>query len=199
MGWQAGPGGPGQLSLSSFSCFPSTIWCLQPAGEPPRAPKCRQDQDQDRRPGQRLLGGRSWCPAVREEAQACSRGSPGACSTRALGVPRCPRSQGWVPAGTGPIWSAEPAPRQGGGARGRGSPQLQVSWLGPPRTSGDPEAQSELRRAPRAWSPQDVGDAWGAARAGRPWLRPLPRALLASSISTSPRTSRRGSTGPWRC
>ncbi|XP_022421564.1 SRSF protein kinase 3 isoform X4 [Delphinapterus leucas] len=65
----AGPGraGPGQLSLSPFSCFPSTIWCLQPPGEPPRAPKCRQDQDQDRRPGQRLLG-----------AQALHRGHPDA-------------------------------------------------------------------------------------------------------------------------
>nr|XP_030706274.1 SRSF protein kinase 3 isoform X5 [Globicephala melas] len=47
-----------------------TIWCLQPPGEPPRAPKCRQDQDQDRRPGQRLLGGTSGRPAMKEAAQA---------------------------------------------------------------------------------------------------------------------------------
>ncbi|XP_047703472.1 SRSF protein kinase 3 isoform X3 [Prionailurus viverrinus] len=42
-----------------------TVWCLEPPGEPPRAPKRRQDQDQDRRPGQRLLG-----------AQALHRGHP---------------------------------------------------------------------------------------------------------------------------
>lgn len=47
----------GQISLSSSSSFLSTIWCFQPPGEPPGAPKCRQDQDQDCRPWQCLLGG----------------------------------------------------------------------------------------------------------------------------------------------
>lgn len=46
----------GQISLSSSS-FLSTIWCFQPPGKPPGAPKCRQDQDQDCRPWQRMLGG----------------------------------------------------------------------------------------------------------------------------------------------
>lgn len=51
-------GGQGQASSASpFSSFLSTIWCLEPPGEPPGTSKCRQDQDQDRRPGQCLLGG----------------------------------------------------------------------------------------------------------------------------------------------
>ncbi|XP_037678774.1 SRSF protein kinase 3 isoform X2 [Choloepus didactylus] len=37
------------------------VWCLKPPGESPGAPKCRQDQGQDRGPGQRLLGGPA-CP-----------------------------------------------------------------------------------------------------------------------------------------
>lgn len=98
-----------------------------------------------------------------------------------------------------PAWSAELGPRQGaGGHREAASLSLRSSGqtLG---TRGDAEAQSEPHCAPWVHGPEEVGDERGAVRGGQPWPQLLPRAPLACSTSTSPRTSRRGSTGPWRC
>lgn len=162
-GWRAGRIGRGQAgSVSPFSSFPSTLWCLEPPGEPPRAPKCRQDQDQDCRPGQCLLGGmsapwRTGCPAQGGGTNPPRKPHPGPCGhsvicavrvrpavllSRPQGLPHAADPGPNLKQHAHPVSRTRPTAR-GGGPLGRGQPLPQVPWPVPLGTSGDPEAQSE--------------------------------------------------------